>query len=311
MSRVGGLSAHIPVLVEEVITALDVQPGGRYVDCTVGGGGHAAEILERSSPGGQLLGIDADPGAINRARAALSKYGKAALLINDDFARLEAISNEIGFRPVHGILFDLGLSSLQLGNMSRGFSFQYDAPLDMRFSPYQELTAATIVNTYPEKEIARIIELYGEERRSRDIARSIVAHRPLASTLELASAVQQAVGARRRIHPATRTFQALRIAVNKELDRLREALDQATTILGPGGRLVVISFHSLEDRLVKAYLRRESRDCICPPGTPECICEHKAVLKLVTRRVVTPSAAEVHANPRSRSAKMRVAERID
>ena len=302
---------HIPVLLNEAIEALGVQPGGRYIDCTVGEGGHAAAILEKSSPGGQLLGIDADPQAIAIARRRLTPYGKSALLVNDDFKNLEGICSSLDFHPVHGILFDLGLSSFQLSNRRRGFSFQLDAPLDMRFNPSQELTAATIVNTFPEQELATIIERYGEEHRSRQIARSIVASRPLSTTLELATVVERAVGIRGRIHPATRTFQALRIAVNQELDRLEVALKQAVNLLGIGGRLVIISFHSLEDRLVKGYLREESQDCLCPPKTPVCVCGHTATLELITRKVITPSLDEIRANPRSRSAKMRVAERIE
>lgn len=301
---------HIPVLVHEVIDALQVQPGGRYIDCTVGEGGHAAAILEKSSPGGVLLGIDADPQAIAVARERLLPYGRAALLINDNFKNLAEICSRLDFHPVHGILFDLGLSSFQLGNTSRGFSFQFDAPLDMRFSPSQELTAATIVNTFPEHELATIIETYGEEPKSRQIAKIIVASRPLNTTLELAAVVQRAIGIRHRIHPATRTFQALRIAVNQELKHLKAALEQSINLLGLGGRLVVIAFHSLEDRLVKEHLRRESRDCICPPRTPVCVCGHKASLKLIAKKAIIPSPYEIAANPRSRSAKMRVAEHI-
>ena len=301
---------HIPVLLDEVIAALRVQPGGRYIDCTVGPGGHAAAILERSSPGGQLLGIDADPRAIAVASERLRPYAEAAVLVNDDFENLNQICSHLGFHPVHGILFDLGISSLQLANTDRGFSFQFDAPLDMRFNPSQELTAATIVNTFPEDELASIIDRYGEERRSWQIARSIVRSRPLSTTLQLAAVVERAVGPRRRIHPATRTFQALRIAVNQELEKLQAALEQAVGLLGPGGRLVVISFHSLEDRVVKEYLRRESRDCLCPPRTPVCVCGHKATLRIITKKAVTPLPAEIRLNPRSRSARMRVAECI-
>jgi 16S rRNA (cytosine1402-N4)-methyltransferase len=301
---------HIPVLRDEVIDALLVQPGGRYIDCTVGQGGHASAILEHSSPGGQLLGIDLDPQAIAQAKERLLPYGKAAFLINNDYKNLEDICSTLDFQPVHGILFDLGLSSFQLANTSRGFSFRFDAPLDMRFNPAQELTAATIVNTFSEQELVAIIANYGEERRSRRIARSIVASRPINTTLELAAVVQRAVGIRGRIHPATKTFQALRIAVNQELEHLKVALEQTVHLLGFGGRLVAISYHSLEDRLVKEYLNRESRDCICPPRTPVCVCGHKATLRLIDKKPIVPSPAEIEANPRSRSAKMRVAERI-
>jgi len=298
---------HIPVLLNEAIEALQVKPKGRYVDCTVGAGGHAAAVLER---GGQILGIDIDPQAIELARERLSPYGQRAILINDSFENLADICSRSGFHPAKGVLFDLGMSSLQLDDTKRGFSFRHEAPLNMRFNPSQELTAATIVNTFPEKELASIIKRYGEERRGGQIARSIVANRPFNTTLELAAAVASSVYIRGRIHPATKTFQALRIAVNQELERLKAALQQALNILEVGGRLVVISFHSLEDRLVKDYFRRESQDCLCPPQTPVCICGHHATLKLITKRVVTPARAEVLANPRSRSAKMRVAERI-
>jgi len=300
---------HKPVLVKETLAALNVQPGGYYIDCTVGSGGHAAPILDASAPGGQLLGIDADPDALKVARIRLQ--GKTVILVNDNFANLKAICQIYGFHPVQGILFDLGLSSLQLNGNSRGFSFQRDAPLDMRFSPDQQLTAADIVNTLSEAELADIIRQYGEERYSRQIARNIVRKRPLRTTLDLAQLVLETLGSRRgRIHPATRTFQALRIAVNRELENLEAALPQAVELLEQGGRLVVISYHSLEDRLVKHLMRSQSQRCICPPGTPVCICEHNPTLGLVNKRVITPSATEVAANPRSRSAKLRVAERL-
>ena len=298
---------HTPVLLNEAIEALQVKPGGQYIDCTVGEGGHATAVLEH---GGLILGIDTDPQAIERARAALLPYGKKAILINEDFANLADICSRLGFKPVSGILFDLGMSSLQLADATRGFSFQHEAPLNMCFNPSQEFTAATIVNTFPEEELARIIKTYGEEKKGDEIARSIVENRPVNTTLDLAATVVRAVGKRGRIHPATRTFQALRIAVNRELERLKAALKQALHVLKVEGRLVVISFHSLEDRLVKDFFRRESQDCLCPPRTPVCVCGHHATLKLIVKGVVTPSPSEILANPRSRSAKMRVAERI-
>ena len=305
------IALHTPVLVKEVIELLRVQPGGRYIDCTVGTGGHAIAILEKSSPGGQLLGIDIDPKAIKISQARLQRFGKAVSLINQSFENLEVICEGKDFRPVHGILFDLGLSSHQLEDDSRGFSFKRDSFLDMRFSPTQELTTADIVNTFPEAELASLLWRYGEERRSREIARWIVKNRPIRSTLQLARIVEQAVGRnRRRIHPATKTFQALRIAVNRELERLETALRQAVNLLGPGGRLTVISYHSLEDRLVKEFLQQESTDCICPSNLPFCACGHKAILKIITKKVVTPLPEEIKANPRSRSSKLRVAERI-
>jgi 16S rRNA (cytosine1402-N4)-methyltransferase len=304
-------SAHIPVLLNETIEALAVQPGGRYIDGTVGGGGHAAAILEHSSPGGQLLGIDADPEAVKFAQKRLKAFGLSVLIVNDNFVNLEAICIKYDFLPVHGILFDLGLSSLQLNGGGRGFSFQYDAPLDMRFNPGQKVTAADIVNTSSEAELARIIRTYGEEGCSHRIARRIVRERPVKTTLDLAQIVERAAAPRKRgIHPATKTFQALRIAVNHELENLEEALKQAINLLGFEGRLVVISYHSLEDRLVKHFIQQESKDCICPPGTLSCICHHTARLRLVSKKVITPSPEEVSRNPRSRSARLRVAERI-
>jgi 16S rRNA (cytosine1402-N4)-methyltransferase len=303
--------SHEPVLLEESISALQIQRGGRYIDCTVNGGGHAAAILEESSPGGQLLGIDADPEGIRIAKERFKSYGNSVTLVNENFRYLESICNRYSFRPVHGIIFDLGMSSLQLEASGRGFSFQQDAPLDMRFSPRQSLTAADIVNTCPEGELARLLEEYGEEYRGKQIAKHIVERRPLRSTLELSRVVEHAVGGRRgKIHPATKTFQALRIAVNEELDSLQIALQQALNLLGSGGRLVVISFHSLEDRLVKEFLRRESQGCICPPSVPVCVCGHKPILKIVTKKAVRPSQSEIQSNLRSRSAKMRVGERI-
>jgi len=302
---------HLPVLLEETVRALAVQPGGRYLDCTLGDGGHAQAILERSSPGGELLGIDADPQAIAIAGTRLREYGRQVRLVNENFANLETICTKYDFHPVHGILFDLGLSSQQLSDRGRGFSFQQDGPLDMRFSPQQEVTAADIVNQSSETELADIIRRYGEEAHSRQIARRIVRERPVATTLELAKIVKQAVGARRgKIHPATKTFQALRIAVNQELRHLESALEQAVKLLGFGGRLVVISYHSLEDRIAKQFMNRESKDCICPAGIPTCVCGHSASLRLVSKRVITPSPEEVAANPRSRSAKLRAAERL-
>jgi len=303
--------SHIPVLLPETIKALAVQPGGRYIDCTVGGGGHALAILEHSSPGGQLLGIDADPEAIKIAQIRLQAYQDSVLLVNDNFANLQAICIKHDFFPVHGILFDLGLSSLQLGDVRRGFSFQLDAPLDMRFNPSQKIRAADIVNHWSEAELANLIRRYGEERYNRQIARHIIRERPINSTLHLAQIIERAVGGRRgKIHPATKTFQALRIAVNRELENLEAALKQAVDLLGYEGRLVVISYHSLEDRVAKQFMQKESRDCICPPGTPVCVCRHKARLRLVSKRVLTPSPAEIEANPRSRSARLRVVERI-
>jgi 16S rRNA (cytosine1402-N4)-methyltransferase len=301
------MSTHIPVLLDEVVEALQVIPNGRYIDCTVGEGGHAAAVLEH---GGCVLGIDIDPNALEEASERLKPHGDKAILINENFINLESIASRYDFVPSSGILFDLGMSSLQLADTERGFSFQVEGPLDMRFDPSQELTAETVVNTFSEPELADIINKYGEERRSSAIAKTIVANRPFNTTTQLASVIARAAGKRGRIHPATKTFQALRIFVNQELERLKAALKQAISVLEAGGRLVVISFHSLEDRLVKDFLKRESQDCICLPNIPICTCNHRASLKLITKKVVTPSRNEVLANPRSRSSKMRVAERI-
>jgi 16S rRNA (cytosine1402-N4)-methyltransferase len=304
-------SSHTPVLLSEVLQALAVQPGGRYIDCTIGGAGHAIAILEHSSPGGQLLGIDADPDAIDTARNRLENFKDSALLVNDNFTNLQSICIKYDFFPVHGILFDLGLSSLQLDSADRGFSFQHDAPLDMRFSPEQEITAADIVNDTPEPKLASIIRTYGEESFSNRIAQYIVRERPIDTTLQLARLIEKAIGRRGKIHPATKTFQALRIVVNHELEYLESSLRQAIDLLGHEGRLVVISYHSLEDRIVKQIMQKEARGCICPPGTPVCVCGHTPRLRLVNKKVTTPSEAEITLNPRSRSAKLRVAERIN
>ena len=303
--------AHIPVLLQETIEALAVQPGGRYIDCTLGAGGHAAAILDQSSPGGQLLGIDADPEAIERVKTRLEAYSNSILLVNENFADLEAICIKYDFLPVHGILLDLGLSSLQLNNQGRGFSFQHDTPLDMRLSPSQEVTAADIINTSSEAKLANLIKTYGEEGYSHQIAHRVVQERPITTTLQLVRTIKQAVGGRRgQLHPATKTFQALRIVVNHELKHLEAALKQAINLLGCEGRLVVISYHSLEDRIVKRLMQQESKDCICPPDVPTCVCGHKASLRLINKKVITPSPTEVKLNPRSRSAKLRAAESL-
>jgi len=305
------LPTHIPVLVKEAVEGLQAKPGGYFIDCTVGMGGHAAAILERIPPQGKLLGIDADPEAIRVARAKLGDYKEAVILANDSFANLNAICKKYDFYPVDGILFDLGVSSMQLDTAQRGFSFQRDAPLDMRFNPQQELTAHDIINSFPEPELARIIKEYGEERHSRLIARHIVQGRPITSTLQLAQLVEQVLGRHRtKIHPATRTFMAVRIAVNRELESLRVALEQTINLLHYQGRLVVISYHSLEDRIVKEFMRREASSCVCPPGTIVCRCGHVPTLKLISRKVIKPTPLEIESNPRSRSAKLRIAERL-
>ena len=304
-------TVHEPVMPEEVLAGLAVTPGGRYVDCTVDGGGHAEAILNAASPGGSLLGIDADPEAMEMARERLARFGDSVALVRGNFRDVDSICEEHDFAPVNGVLFDLGLSSHQLASRTRGFSFRVDSPIDMRFGP-EGTSASYWVNQASETELADLIWRFGEERLSRRIARVIVNGRPFETTTQLAKAVEQAVGRRPggQSHPATKTFQALRIAANQELASLAEALPRAHGLLGFGSRLVVISYHSLEDRIVKQFIARESRDCVCPPGLPVCTCGHTATLKPVTRGALTPSREEVARNPRSRSAKLRAAERL-
>jgi 16S rRNA (cytosine1402-N4)-methyltransferase len=309
---VNDTAVHKPVMLREVLAALNVQPGGRYVDCTVGGGGHAAAIMDAAAPGGSLVGMDKDPQAIARAGKQLERFGADVRLVQADYAEMGDVCRKLDFVPVHGVLLDLGLSSLQLEEAERGFSFQHEGPLDMRFDPAQELTAAEIVNEYSEQELIDILQRFGEEHRARRIVKHIIERRPLSTTSELAKVVEEAVGrgVRRQSHPATRTFQALRIAVNQELLSLADALPEAYGLLGDLGRLAVLSYHSLEDRLVKSFIQRESRDCLCPPKQPVCTCGHKAGLRSISRGAVKPSPDEIAQNPRSRSARLRVAERL-
>ncbi|MGC9335744.1 MAG: 16S rRNA (cytosine(1402)-N(4))-methyltransferase RsmH [Anaerolineae bacterium] len=304
-----GRGEHVPVLLTEVLAGLAVQPGGFYIDATLGAGGHAAGILRASAPDGRLLGLDADPEAVSFARQRLRAFGERATLGVGNFRHLSIVAARQGLTQVDGILMDLGLSSRQLADAERGFSFSQEGPLDMRMDPSSGPTAAELVNSLGETELAEILWKYGEERYSRRIARAIVARRPVTTTGHLADLVAQTIGHREKIHPATRTFQALRIAVNDELTALAEALPQARDLLRPGGRLAVIAFHSLEDRLVKRFYQRESRDCVCPPEAPFCVCGHQATLEVITRKPIRPSDAEVAENPRSRSARLRVAER--
>jgi 16S rRNA (cytosine1402-N4)-methyltransferase len=304
---------HVPVLAQEVLEALQVEPGGRYVDATVGAGGHAYKILAASSPDGELLGLDRDPEALRIAEERLGPFGDRAKLIHASYASLKEIAAATGFARVDGILFDLGLSSLQLEDPERGFSFLTEGPLDMRFDPTSDgPTAADLVNRLPEEELADLIFRYGEERQSRRIAGALVEARPIHTTGELAAVIEETVGRRRgRLHPATLTFQALRIAVNDELATIENVLPQAVETLAIGGRLAVIAFHSLEDRIVKRFMRRESKDCICSRELPICTCDHRASVKRIVRKPIRPSEDEVVSNPRARSARLRVAERIE
>lgn len=301
---------HVPVLLKEAVAALRPRPGGRYIDATVGLGGHAGALLAAAGPEAHLLGLDADPQALAGARGTLEPYGDAVLLVEANFRYLSEVAEQLEFSQVDGVLLDLGVSTLQLQGLGRGFSFLRDEELDMRFSPAQRLTAADMVNTCPEQALADLIFRYGEEPRARRIARRIVASRPVRTTGQLAEIVAAAIGRRGRTHPATRTFQSLRIAVNDELAALRDVLPQGLSLLAPGGRLAVISFHSLEDRIVKEFYATESRDCICPPTMPLCVCGHVSRLRIITRRPLRPSPDEIARNPHSRSAKLRVAEKL-
>ncbi|HOC21305.1 MAG: 16S rRNA (cytosine(1402)-N(4))-methyltransferase RsmH [Chloroflexi bacterium] len=304
---------HLSVLLAEVLTGLAVTSGGTYIDGTVGGGGHAAALLEASAPDGRLLGLDRDPQAVTRAQARLQPFGLRVRLIHESYAALEATAHREGFFPADGVLLDLGFSSYQIDDPQRGFAFRHEGPLDMRFDPTAGgLTAAELVNDLPESELAALLWRYGEEPRSRAIARAIVAARPIHSTAQLAGVIVAATGrtGSRSLHPATRSFQALRIAVNGELEALETALPQAVNVLRAGGRLAVITFHSLEDRIVKRFFQQGVHPCICPPEAPVCTCGRQPTLRLITRKPLTPGAAELAANPRSRSAKLRVVEKI-
>ena len=308
-------SGHVTVLLSEAVEALNLVGPGVVVDGTFGGGGHTLQILE-TAPNVSVLAIDADPAAADRADAIRAEVGPPdrLVLVHRNFRELADIVRERGLTNVTGILLDLGLSSFQLDQGERGFSFRFDAPLDMRFDTSRGETAADILNGMDEVELARLLWEYGDERKSRQIASAVVRQRlqrPITTTAELATLVERAVGGRRNapIHPATRTFQALRIAVNDELQALREVLEGALEVLGPGGRLVVIAFHSLEDRIVKRFIEDAARTCVCPPEQPVCTCD--TIPRLVrVGKSMRPTDAEQRANPRSRSAIMRIAERL-
>ena len=302
---------HRPVLYQEIIHALRPRRDGLYVDATLGAGGHAWGLLQASAPGGRLLGLDVDPQALEFARQRLEEFAGRAILVRASYVSFGEQVAALGWKTVDGVLLDLGMSSMQVDTPERGFSFLEDAPLDMRFDPDNPVRAADLVNGLPEGELADLLYRYGDERRSRQVARAIVAARPLQTTLQLSRVVASAVrGSGKGRHPATRTFQALRIAVNRELDSIEAVLPQAVAALASGGRLAVIAFHSLEDRIVKGYFRLESRDCICPPHQPVCTCGHKASVREVERHPITPQPAEVEANPRARSARLRVVEKL-
>lgn len=302
---------HKPVLYQEIIHALQPRRGGRYVDGTLGAGGHARGILEACAPDGQLLGLDVDPQALAIARKTLAPYEHRVHLAQASHVTLRERLASLGWDAVDGILLDLGASSLQFDDPARGFSFWQDGPLDMRFGVNAAMTAEEIVNTFDEQELADIIFRYGEDRNARKIARAIVTNRPLRATRELAAVIEQ-VSPRKgsRVHPATRTFQALRIVVNDELAALEKTLPQAVSALRSGGRCAVISFHSLEDRLVKDFFREQSRERVNPPHETIYETERRAVVKLVNKKPILPTEEEIRENPRARSAKLRVIEKI-
>jgi len=306
---------HLPVMVGEVIEWLAVRPGGRYVDATLGDGGHAQEILENSAPDGQLLAIDWDDEALQRSRARLQSFGERVEVKRVSFAALGSAIDSVGWsNGADGVFIDLGVSTVQLRSPGRGFSFTADGPLDMRMDRRRETTAADLVNGLAERELADVIYGYGEERASRRIARQIVERRkraPITTTGELREAVVAAgVRGRPGHDPATRTFQALRIAVNTELDEIERVLDDGWRSLAPGGRMVILSYHSLEDRLVKLAFRKWAAKCICPPERPRCDCGWQPRVRLLTRRRQKPSAEEIASNPRARSAGLRAVERL-
>jgi 16S rRNA (cytosine1402-N4)-methyltransferase len=302
---------HQPVLYNEIIHLLQPHRTGCYVDGTVGAGGHAWGILSACNPDGFLLGFDLDAYALQLARKRLESFGNRVTLVHTSFINLGEQLIAKGWHKVDGILLDLGISSMQLDIPERGFSFRKDALLDMRFDQESPVQAIDLVNNLPEGELADLIYTFGEERRSRQIARAIVRARPIETTHQLANIVASTTSSgRSRIHPATRTFQALRIAVNQELDALQEVLPKAISSLKPGGRLAIISYHSLEDRIVKHFFRNESKDCICPPKQPVCDCGHTASIKIITKRPIRPKEGEIMENPRARSARLRVVEKL-
>jgi 16S rRNA (cytosine1402-N4)-methyltransferase len=309
---------HIPVLADEVMSMLAPAPGSLQIDATLGGGGHTERILEATDPDGRLLGLDADGAAIARVVDRLRpRFGDRLVTRQANFRELATVAPAAGFGQVDGALFDLGLSSYQLADTERGFGFRAGGPLDMRFDTGRGVPAAELLGTLDVGELAALFGRYGEEPRAGRIARAIVDARrtvPITTAEELAALVERVVPPNprqpRRTHPATRVFQALRIAVNEELDALEDGLRAALDLLRPGGRLVVLSYHSLEDRIVKRFFAAERRGCVCPPELPVCVCGRNPRLRLVTRPSLTPSAAEIQANPRARSARLRAAERL-
>lgn len=306
---------HVTVLLKETIDGVLTNPSGTYVDCTLGGAGHSSLLLSRLTFAGKLVGMDQDPKAIENARQKFEGDSRV-LLVNENFEHLEAALESLNLLPVQGILFDLGVSSPQLDEAERGFSYMQDAELDMRMNPQNPQTAKTLVNEWSAERLAEVLWKYGEEKWSKRIAEFIVKtreERPLETTGELVDVIKRAIPAAARRegpHPAKRTFQALRIAVNDELGVLERVLDQVIRCLAPGGRVAVITFHSLEDRIVKEKMKSWLGRCTCPPVFPICQCGAKPIAKLITRKPILPSEKEIEENPRSRSAKLRIAEKL-
>jgi 16S rRNA (cytosine1402-N4)-methyltransferase len=308
---------HVPVMTKEVIALLKCRPGKTYVDCTVGGGGHSQAILDNIAPNGLLIAIDQDPDAIRYAKARLCHETNTIHLLHDNFVNLPQILFRFGLVGADGILLDLGMSLYQIESSRRGFSFQKDEPLDMRMNPEAGETAQELIHRLSEKELRQLLTSCGEERHAGKIARAIVRsrkRRPIATTQDLTRIVIAVAGTgpagSRRIHPATRVFMALRIAVNRELERLERFMDDVADMLNPGGRLCVLAFHSLEDRIVKQRLRQLAKGCICPPDFPVCACGRVPQMQIITRRVLRPSETEINRNPQARSTRLRAAEKL-
>lgn len=306
---------HVSVLLNETIEGLNIKPDGIYVDGTLGGGGHAYEVLKRLSPKGRLIGIDQDGEALQAAGERLKEFGNQVTLVRDNYCEIDRVLESLEIEKVDGIILDIGVSSYQLDNLERGFSYKSDAPLDMRMDTRQSLTAADVVNTYSEDELIAIIKDYGEERFARNIAKKIVQSRedkPLETTQELSEIIQSAIPMKAKAkggHPAKKTFQAIRIEVNRELAVLKESIDKMIERLNPGGRICIITFHSLEDRIVKTKFRENENPCTCPPDFPVCVCGKKSKGRVITRKPIVPSEDEIAVNKRAKSSKLRIFER--
>jgi len=302
---------HVPALTQQVLAYLKPTKEGKYLDATLGSGGHAEAILDASQPSGILIGLDIDPQAIEIAQERLQRFSQRVTFFNASYIDIAECLQKVGFSCVNGILFDLGLSSMQVDHAERGFSLYKEGPLDMRFNPQKNLSANDLVNQWGEDQISTILWKYGEEPKARAIAKAICASRPIHTTTQLAQVIQTVYkGKKFKIHPATRSFQAIRIAVNDELASLEKGVSEAIHFLCVGGRIAVISFHSLEDRIIKDIFQRESKDCLCPPEQTICTCHHKASLSILTKKPITAASDEIKANPRARSAKLRVAQKI-